>query len=95
MLKAAIKIYNKMIKRVAYAPVNLYFDITPLGRILNIFSKDHNVVTCMSIKGIPKHFYNLLQVFIVAVWVFPLISIVITIMCILSYLLFKKSAKAI
>jgi len=31
-----------MIKKVMGAPVNLYFDVTPIGRILNKFSKDLN-----------------------------------------------------
>jgi hypothetical protein len=31
-----------MIKRVLNAPINLYFDKTPLSRIMSIFSKDLN-----------------------------------------------------
>lgn len=33
-----------MIKKVLNAPINLYFDITPIGRILNKFSKDLSAV---------------------------------------------------
>ena len=33
-----------MIKNVLHAPVNLYFDTTPIGRILNKFSKDLNML---------------------------------------------------
>lgn len=33
-----------MIKTVANAPVNLYFDVTPIGRILNKFSKDLSAI---------------------------------------------------
>ena len=33
-----------MIERVILAPINLYFDITPTGRILNKFSKDLNLI---------------------------------------------------
>ena len=29
-----------MLKKVYNAPINLYFDVTPIGRILNKFSKD-------------------------------------------------------
>ena len=29
-----------MIDKVVHAPVNLYFDVTPIGRIMNKFSKD-------------------------------------------------------
>lgn len=31
-----------MLSKVMCAPVNLYYDITPIGRILNKFSKDLN-----------------------------------------------------
>jgi len=31
-----------MIDKILHAPVNLYFDVTPVGRILNKFSKDLN-----------------------------------------------------
>ena len=33
-----------MINRIVRAPVNLYYDITPIGRILNKFSKDINSI---------------------------------------------------
>ena len=34
------KIHNDLITRVVRAPINLFFDVTPIGRILNKFSKD-------------------------------------------------------
>lgn len=37
-------LFNNMIKRVCYAPVNTYFDVTPTGVILNRFSKDIQTV---------------------------------------------------
>jgi hypothetical protein len=33
-----------MIKSVSSAPVNLFFDTTPIGRLLNKFSKDLNML---------------------------------------------------
>jgi ATP-binding cassette subfamily C (CFTR/MRP) protein 1 len=33
-----------MIARVLSAPINLFFDVTPIGRIINRFSKDMDVV---------------------------------------------------
>lgn len=30
--------FNMMLERVMHAPVNLYFDVTPVGRILGIFN---------------------------------------------------------
>jgi hypothetical protein len=41
---AARKIQRLVLKKVLNAPINLYFDITPIGRILNRFSKDLNIL---------------------------------------------------
>ena len=37
-------LHEDMIKSVMNAPINLYFDVTPIGRILNKFSKDLSVI---------------------------------------------------
>lgn len=42
--KATRKLHSDMLQTVFYAPVNLYFDVTPIGSILNRFSKDLNQV---------------------------------------------------
>jgi ABC-type multidrug transport system fused ATPase/permease subunit len=39
---ATRKLHEDMMHSVLNAPINLYFDKTPLSRILNIFSKDLN-----------------------------------------------------
>jgi ABC-type multidrug transport system fused ATPase/permease subunit len=41
---ATKKLHRRMIDKVFHAPVNLYFDTTPIGRILNRFSKDLNTM---------------------------------------------------
>jgi ABC-type multidrug transport system fused ATPase/permease subunit len=41
------KLHEDMIEKVLNAPINLYFDITPIGRILNRFSKDLTVIETM------------------------------------------------
>lgn len=41
---AAKRLHRSMINRVMEAPVNLYFDVTPVGRIMNKFSKDLNAI---------------------------------------------------
>ena len=35
ILKVSKKIHFDMLTRIAYAPINIFFDITPAGRILN------------------------------------------------------------
>jgi ABC-type multidrug transport system fused ATPase/permease subunit len=42
--KASKLIHNHMLNKVLNAPINLYFDITPIGRILNRFSKDLSIL---------------------------------------------------
>jgi len=39
-LIGAKKQHNMMIERVMAAPINLFFDVTPIGKILNRFSRD-------------------------------------------------------
>jgi ABC-type multidrug transport system fused ATPase/permease subunit len=41
---ATRQLHSDMIGKVLEAPVNLYFDVTPVGRILNKFSKDLNQI---------------------------------------------------
>ena len=43
-LGATKKLHGMMLRNIFEAPVNLYFDQTPIGRILNRFSKDLNVL---------------------------------------------------
>ena len=40
--KAAKKLHAEMINRIIQAPINLYYDVTPIGKSLNKFSKDLN-----------------------------------------------------
>lgn len=35
--------HKKTLKRVLLAPVNIFFDVTPVGKILNIFTSKMNV----------------------------------------------------
>ena len=39
-----VGLFRNMIKRVMHAPINIYFDVTPSGVILNRFSKDFRTV---------------------------------------------------
>ena len=39
-LSASRQMHEKMISRIIQGPINLFFDVTPIGRILNRFSKD-------------------------------------------------------
>lgn len=58
-----------MIEKVGNAPINKYFDITPIGRLLNKFSSDLNELSqwmAMLYGSELNYFYALLQVVIIA-----------------------------
>ena len=38
--RASKILHAEMINRIVYAPINLYFDVTPIGKSMNKFSKD-------------------------------------------------------
>jgi len=87
-----------MITRVVHAPVNLYFDVTPLGRILNKFSKDlNNIETQMGwlMGSMLLNIYSLIQVFVVAIYAVSWVGLVVPFILLCSWLLVSNSAKAI
>ncbi|DBA04368.1 TPA: hypothetical protein N0F65_002130 [Lagenidium giganteum] len=55
-MRSAKNLHNELFRRVLSAPVNLYFDITPVGRILNRFSNDLDQMDA----NLPQQYYNLL-----------------------------------
>lgn len=56
-------LHTEMITRILNAPVNLYFDVTPIGKSLNKFSKDLNQLEDglgYQVGAMTVLFYNLL-----------------------------------
>ena len=43
-LKVSSVLHNRLISQVFQAPINLFFDVTPIGKILNRFSKDLAII---------------------------------------------------
>jgi|TARA_B110000285_G_C14970809_1_gene536450 ABC-type multidrug transport system fused ATPase/permease subunit len=43
-LRTSRILHKKMIKAVLMAPINLYYDVTPTGVVLNRFSKDLSAI---------------------------------------------------
>jgi len=41
-IRADKKLHEHMVTKVCNAPINLYYDVTPIGRVLNKFSGDLN-----------------------------------------------------
>jgi len=50
--RASLKFFTEMLDRVMTAPINLYFDVTPVGQIQSKFTKD--------LGAVEGEFYNLL-----------------------------------
>jgi len=75
-----------MIEKVGHAPINLFYDITPIGRVLNKFSSDLNELSNwygMMYGAELSRFYSLLQVVVIAsiaffyfTFIFPLLIVV-------------------
>ncbi|CAK4112910.1 unnamed protein product, partial [Aphanomyces euteiches] len=54
--------HNQLLRCVLRAPINLFFDVTPVGRILNRFSRDLDIVDSL----LPNLFLDILQTFFIA-----------------------------
>ena len=59
-LRVGRRLHNELIAYVFRAPINLFFDVTPVGKILNRFSKDLAVID-------EQIYYNL-GGFLVCLW---------------------------
>ena len=91
------RLHEDMVDRVMKAPVNIYFDTTPLGRVLNRFSKDLSVVETTMVYEIGTgyvNFYNLLSIFAVAAFAVPWILLFVPVVLIVAIWLYKQSIAA-
>ena len=87
-----------MISRVLEAPVNLYFDVTPVGRIMNKFSKDLNAIESSQggmLSMIMANFFRLIQVFAVAIYAVYWIGAALPIILMFAFCLVSKVVPSI
>ena len=86
-----------MVTRVLDAPINLYFDTTPVGRILNRFSKDIPTldfpIVCLygTFYGA---FYTLLSIAVMAIFVVPWIALLFPVLFGVVVWLYRHSIAA-
>ena len=95
---ASKSLHEDMIKHILKAPVNLYFDVTPIGKSLNKFSKDLNHLQGgfhYTIDGTLACTYSVLQVGIISVYAVYQIGFIFPLIMVGSFLLMKKTLKAI
>jgi len=96
-LRVSKRLHNTLIAYVFRAPINLFFDVTPIGKILNRFSKDLAVID--------EQIYFTFGAFLITLWqvigslavtaaAVPLILTVICVFLIFATWLFIYSMKA-
>jgi ATP-binding cassette, subfamily C (CFTR/MRP), member 10 len=91
-LRATSILHNELLNKVLQAPINLYYDVTPIGQILNRFSKDLMILDSsivFAISGFTGCFYNAMSSLIVAVYVVPYIIFAVICMLIIAVLIFR------
>ncbi|CAI2359203.1 unnamed protein product [Moneuplotes crassus] len=86
IVRSSRLLHEKMFKKTINAPINLYFDKTPSGRVLNRFSKDINKIDTTishrlvwSTECYTSFLYNLVIAMIAMPWVGIIIPIILLI----------------
>lgn len=92
------KLHEHMIRRVLQAPVNLYFDTTPIGRIINKFSKDLNQVEASfgwTFGTIYALVFTLLYTVIIAIISLPWVAFILPVIALVSWAIIRQAKVAI
>ena len=62
-IQASAAIHSKLLKNLIQAPVNLFFDVTPVGRILKRFSGDMSKIDEQLSEGLTKVLFSIISTF--------------------------------
>jgi ABC-type multidrug transport system fused ATPase/permease subunit len=87
-LRASAKLHNSMGERLVQAPVNLFFDVTPVGRILNRMSEDIEEVDedlVWNFSSVMQCISSLLSTFFVCLYFAPPVILVVPIVIAVAY----------
>jgi ATP-binding cassette subfamily C (CFTR/MRP) protein 1 len=90
-LNAAIKLHQSMLMRILKSPMS-FFDTTPLGRILNRFSKDIDVVDNsipMTMRPVINQTFYVLGTLAAIIFAMPMFIVVVIPVAVMYYLLQK------
>lgn len=96
---ASRRLHASILKTILAAPINLYYDITPMGRILNRFSKDLDSMDSLLPDFFLQNVQNLSQVLgivVVCVISTPYIVLLMAPLAVLFYFIqsyFRKSSR--
>ncbi|KAF2879992.1 hypothetical protein ILUMI_26180, partial [Ignelater luminosus] len=88
-LNGALLLHNLLLKNILKAPLNTFFDVTPIGRILNRFSQDIDTIDGslpLLLRGFSNCFFGLLNTLFVISYTTPLFIAVILPIGVLYYL---------
>jgi ABC-type multidrug transport system fused ATPase/permease subunit len=91
-LQAAQTIFTKMIKSLADAPINKYFDVTPNGRILNRLSKDQGQIDgmlMMMLGGFIGQAFTVVLIVSMCAYAIPYMLLVVPLLIYLSIVVQK------
>ena len=95
-LRSARIAHDHILKLVLQGPINLFFDVTPIGKILNRFSKDLAVLDnnlCFNVGSFFSCFYQALASLIVCAVSCHWIIVAEVIMIVAGFILFKFTLK--
>jgi ABC-type multidrug transport system fused ATPase/permease subunit len=96
-LRTAKIAHDSILKKVFQGPINLFFDVTPVGKILNRFSKDMMVLDnrlCFNIGSFFSRFYQALAALFVAALAVRWILVAILIFIMFGFCLFRYVLRA-
>lgn len=88
------QLHQDMMDQVMRAPINLYFDTTPIGRIMNRFSKDLQLIEAMfnyQIGGLYVASYLTMSIVVLSIYVVPWIAFMYPVIFLIIYILFRLS----
>jgi len=86
-VRLAERIHSKLLHKVLNAPINLFFDVTPIGRILNSFSRDMHSCDRQTMNAILRFFlyvYDCIGKIVIAMAVVPQLLVPLSLNLILS-----------
>ena len=95
-LRVGRKLHNILIGYVFRAPINLFFDVTPIGKILNRFSKDLAVVDeqiYYNFGGFCVCFWQAFGALAIAAVAVPIIMAVIAIFLVFGFWVFTYAMR--
>ena len=93
----AQEVHNMMMGFIFRAPINLFFDVTTIGKILNRFSRDLDVMDFgifFAFGGIIVLIWQSITCLFVAAFAAPYILVVIAVFVVFSIWLFNYSMEA-